>query len=85
MIDTTDLTSYLPGYDEYCEPKKTIELYDNTDEAYEEMMLVKEWKIMERQEIDLEEIGLSFEEAMALEDYVLHGNKLIPAELLEGE
>jgi len=41
MIDTTDLTSYLPGYDEYCEPKKTIELYDNTDEAYEEMMLVK--------------------------------------------
>jgi len=40
---------------------------------------------MERQEIDLEEIGLSFEEAMALEDYVLHGNKLIPAELLEGE
>lgn len=85
MIDTTDLTSYLPGYDEYCEPKETIELYDKTDEAYEEMMLVKKWKIMERQEIDLEEIGLSFEEAMALEDYVLHGNKLTPAELLEGE
>lgn len=22
MIDTTDLSSYYPGYDDYCEPKE---------------------------------------------------------------
>lgn len=28
MIDTTDLDSYYPGYDEYCEPK---EEFDNSE------------------------------------------------------
>ena len=29
MIDTTDLTSYIPGYDEYCEPKEYIDKAKN--------------------------------------------------------
>ena len=41
MIDTTDLTSYISGYDEYCEPKKEPEIIDNSDEYHEEKMIEK--------------------------------------------
>lgn len=42
MIDTTDLTSYYPGYDEYCEPKEKAEEYDYSDEYHEDFMLKEE-------------------------------------------
>ena len=29
MIDTIDLSSYYPGYDNYCEPKEEINLDDD--------------------------------------------------------
>lgn len=51
MLDTTDLTSYYPGYDEYCEPKKTQQKYDYSDEYYEEKILREEIKKMERKVI----------------------------------
>lgn len=41
MIDTTDLTSYISGYDEYGEPKKEPEIIDNSDEYHEEKMIEK--------------------------------------------
>lgn len=42
MIDTTDLDSYYPGYDEYCEPKEENVLEDpNIDEKIDEMILEK--------------------------------------------
>ena len=41
MIDTTDLTSYISGYDEYCEPEKEPEIIDNSDEYHEEKMIEK--------------------------------------------
>lgn len=39
MIDTTDLSSYYPGYDEYCEPieEKTVE--DNIDDIVDELRI----------------------------------------------
>lgn len=85
MIDTTDLTSYYPGYDDYCEPNKIIEEYDNSDEHHEEMMLRKEIKKMERKVIDLNETNITFDEIMQLENYVWEDNYLIPQEQLEGE
>lgn len=40
MIDTTDLTSYIPGYDEYCEPKEYKDYDDdNLDDVIDELML----------------------------------------------
>lgn len=40
MIDTTDLTSYIPGYDEYCEPKEYKDYDDdNLDDVIDEMLL----------------------------------------------
>ena len=41
MIDTTDLSSYYPGYEEYCEPKEEIDPDDNPyiDAIIDEMML----------------------------------------------
>ena len=40
MIDTTDLSSYYPGYDDYCEDKENIDI-DNfiIDEVVDEMLL----------------------------------------------
>ena len=55
MIDTTDLTSYIPGYDEYCEPKEYINKDDYIiDDVIDEMLL-------ERAEKEEEENGLSKE------------------------
>ena len=41
MIDTTDLDSYYPGYDEYCEPKERIDPDDDprVDDIVDEMIL----------------------------------------------
>lgn len=85
MIDTTDLTSYYPGYDDYCEPKIIEKEYDNSDEIHEEMILIKELKKMEREVIDLNTTSMTFEEIMQLKDYVWKENELIPQEQLEGE
>lgn len=43
MFDTTDLSSYYPGYDEYCEPKETIDPDDDPtiDERIDEIRLEK--------------------------------------------
>lgn len=54
-MDTTDLTSYIPGYDEYCEPKEYIDYdVDNIDDVIDEMLL-------ERAEKEEKENGLSKE------------------------
>lgn len=82
MIDTTDLTSYYSGYDDYCEPKEEKE-YDDRDN-YEDYVLEKE-KIMDRNIIDLSNTNLTLEEVIQLEDYVWKADKLIPIELLDGE
>jgi len=45
MIDTTDLSSYYPGYDDYCEPKEYKDPDDDptvderVDERVDEMIL----------------------------------------------
>jgi len=41
MIDTTDLSSYYPGYDDYCEPKEEINPDDDPriDEIVDEQIL----------------------------------------------
>ncbi len=41
MIDTTDLSSYYPGYDEYCEPKKE-QRYIEVDDIVEEIKIREE-------------------------------------------
>lgn len=85
MIDTEDLSSYYSGYDEYCEPKETQEIYDNSDGLHDEFMLREESKNMKREIIDLEYTSLTVEDVYKLTDYVLRDYKLIPIELLEGE
>lgn len=85
MIDTTDLTSYISGYDDYCEPKETIEKYENPDLYHDDILLRREYEKMQRNIIDLNNTNMTFSEIMKLEDYVWKNNKLIPAEMLEGE
>lgn len=41
MIDTTDLDSYYPGYDDYCEPKKEL-VEENIDDIIDELKLKEE-------------------------------------------
>lgn len=85
MIDTTDLTSYYPGYDEYCNSKEETEdiSLDLADMYHDEMMLRKEIEKMERKVIDLKTTNMTFDEIMNLKDYVWKNDKLIPIE--EGE
>ena len=85
MIDTTDLTSYYPGYDEYCEPKEIKEDYDYSDEYHDEIILRKELEKMERKVINLNETNMTLDEIMQLENYVWKQDKLIPLEIIEGE
>lgn len=87
MIDTEDLTSYYSGYDEYCEPKEKTKdnSWDLADIYYEEMMIRKEIKKMERKVIDLNTTNMTFEEITDLKDYVWKNDKLIPIEIIEGE
>ena len=84
MLDTTDLGSYIPGYDEYLKEIENQEEYDYFDE-YQEEMLRREYEKMERQIIDLEKVEMTFGESEQLENYVRKGNILIPVEMLEGE
>lgn len=42
MIDTTDLSSYYPGYDDYCEPKEEINLDEIIDDIVDEIKLKEE-------------------------------------------
>lgn len=90
MIDTTDLTSYYPGYDEYCERQGKANdncdhEWDLADIYYDEMMLEKEKDKMERKIIDLTNTNTTFDEIMKLKDYVWKDSKLIPIEQLEGK
>lgn len=41
MMETKDLNSYYPGYDNYCKPKEKIDPNDNPaiDERIDEMIL----------------------------------------------
>lgn len=50
MIDTTDLDSYYPGYEDYCEPKKEDELDSIIDEIIDEIKLEKFMKEKESEE-----------------------------------
>ena len=84
MLDTPDLDSYIPGYDEYLKEIENQEEYDYFDE-YQEEMLRREYEKMERQIIDLEKVEMTFGESEQLENYVRKGNILIPVEMLEGE
>ena len=81
MIDTTDLTSYIAGYDEYCEFKN--ELPEDDRDFYEDYLLEKEKAKMKRQIIYASKITL--EDAEKLTNYIWKNNVLIPAEMLEGE
>ena len=85
MIDTEDLSSYIPGYDDYCEPKNYEEEYDNSDELHDEFMIRKEQQKMERKVIDLSISNMTLDEIMQLENYVWKQDKLIPVEMIEGE
>ena len=68
MIDTTDLTSYIPGYDDYCEPKQEIEYYDDSDVVHDEMMIRREIEKMNRKAIDLNNTNMTFEEVLNLDE-----------------
>lgn len=85
MIDTEDLTSYYPGYDEYLESKHYSEIYDNIDDLHDEIMVRKEIEKMERNIIELSNTSMAFDEILKLENYVWKQDKLIPAEMIEGE
>ena len=82
MIDTKDLTSYIPGYDDYCnsknEPIPSDYSGDLADEYHEEMMLKEETLKMERKIIDLNTTNMTFDEVMNLRDYIWKNDKLIP-------
>ena len=39
MINTVDLDSYYPGYDEYCEPKEEIGEDPRIDDIIDELMI----------------------------------------------
>lgn len=45
MIDTTDLPSYYPGYDEYCEPKE-----ENYEDDYDIDAIIDERRLQEMEE-----------------------------------
>ena len=51
MIDTEDLTSYISGYDDYCEPEK--EMPEDDRDFYEDYLLEKGKIKMERKIIYL--------------------------------
>ena len=50
MMDTEDLTSYYPGYDDYCENKE-ISIEDDRD--FSEDYILERYKKMKREIIDL--------------------------------
>lgn len=80
MMDTEDLTSYYPGYDDYCENKE-ISIEDDRD--FSEDYILERYKKMKREIIDLKTTLLSKEEIYSLENYVWKNELLIPQEMLE--
>lgn len=88
MIDTQDLPSYIPGYDEYLEQieksNKSEETYDFSDEIHDEFMIRGGCEIMNREIIDLSTTELLVGDLEKLKDYVWQGEKLIPHEMIEG-
>lgn len=90
MIETRDLTSYYPGYDEYCESLEKLNDkcdYESilADIYHDEMILREEKKKMEREVIDLGTTNMSIDEIYELENYTWKEDKLIPNEQLEGK
>jgi hypothetical protein len=87
MFDTTDLTSYIPGYDDYCEPEKeNLDImWELTDNYHDDYMCRGGCKIMHREKIKISESELTIEEMSQLYDYVWQGDYLIPIEMIEGE
>lgn len=49
MIDTRDLDSYYPGYDEYCEPRE-----DQGDEDFDIDAIIDERRLQEMEEVKKE-------------------------------
>ncbi len=88
MFDTEDLPSYISGYEQYLDEIEKAnnyeEPYDYADEYYEEFILRKELENM-RKIINPKNMNLTFEDLFYLEDYIWKGDKLIPAEMIEGE
>lgn len=82
MIDTKDLTSYIPGYEEWYESQKSIEEYDNSDFIRDELFERKEQEKMERKIIDLSITNMTGHEILQLKNYVWKGILLIPQELI---
>ena len=84
MINTQDLPSYIPGYEEYLDEiekaNSSEEKYDYSDEYYEDFMIRGGCEI-----IDLTKNELNFEEINQLKDYIWKDNLLIPAEMIIGE
>lgn len=81
MIETEDLTSYIPGYEKWLE--EASEEIDNIDFIRDELLERKEQEKMERKVIDLNTANMTINDVMQLENYVWKNNKLIPCELLE--
>ena len=89
MINTQDLPSYIPGYEEYLDELENVnssrEKYDYSDEYYEDFMIRGGCEIMHREIIDLTKTELSFGEINHLNDYIWKDNLLIPVEMTKGE
>lgn len=88
-MNTEDLTSYIPGYEEYLEENENSsnepDNYDNSDDLYESMISKKEEEKMERNIISLVTTKLTLDEIFNLTGYVWKNNLLIPEELLKNE
>lgn len=83
MIDTEDLTSYYPGYDDYLENQE--ELLEDDRDFSEDFILKERDSIMKRKIIDLKITSISLNEVNKLENYVWKHDLLIPVEMLYGE
>ena len=80
ILNTNDLPSYIPGYDEYLKEIESQEEHDYYDEYRDEILMREELDKMERNIIDLSNTYMTFDEVMQLENYVWQGNLLIPEE-----
>lgn len=81
MIDTEDLTSYYPGYDEYLEIKE--ESPEDDRDFSEDFILKERDSIMQREIINLKITPITLEEANKLQNYIWKSELLIPQEMLE--
>lgn len=81
MIDTEDLTSYYPGYDEYLEIKE--ESPEDDRDFSEDFILKERDSIMQREIINLKITPITLEEANKLQNYIWKKELLIPQEMLE--